>query len=214
MRKGFRRVTPRSTGARAVDSVWLTVCRVAVSSRTKGLGVWVQQILELVGREPAGIPVDWEAIEREIGAPLPQDYKELAEAFSGGLFSDTVVFLACDEGQAFDLVTQWRAALAADRDQQLGDVSAVTPYKIYEPGGEGLISWGSTEWGDEYFWLIDSTKSGKWPILARGGDIDQWHTFDMPTSEFLYRVLTDTDFRPLGIAHYALAATFEPGDTL
>ncbi|MFF1813679.1 SMI1/KNR4 family protein, partial [Streptomyces sp. NPDC058251] len=186
----------------------------ALLLRTKGLDMWVQRLLEFVGREPAGIPVDWEATEREIGAPLPPDYKELYEAFGGGLFSDTVTFLAYDEGQVFDLVTQWRAALAADRDPDLGNVSAVTPYKIYEPGGEGLVSWGSTEWGDQYFWLMDSAESGKWPILARSGDIDQWHTCDMSTSEFLYRVLTDTDFRPFGNAQHALGATFEPGYTL
>lgn len=180
----------------------------------EGDKMWVRKILEFVGRESVGIPVDWEAIEREIGAPLPPDCKELSEAFGGDLFSDTVTFLACDENQAFDLVTRWRSALAADRDPRLGDVSAVTPYKIYEPGGEGLISWGSTEWGDEYFWLINSAESGKWPILARAGDIDQWHTFDMSTSEFLYRVLTDTDFRPFGIAQHALGATFEPGYAL
>jgi hypothetical protein len=176
--------------------------------------MWVQRLLAFVGREPAGLRVDREVTETEIGAPLPPDYRELCEAFGSGLFCDTVTFLACDEGQVFDLVTQWRAALAAERDPQLGDVSAVTPYKIYEPDGEGLMSWGSTEWGDEYFWLIDSTESGKWPILARGGDMDQWHSFDMSTSEFLYRVLTDTAFRPFGIAQHALGATFEPGYTL
>ncbi|WP_306191737.1 SMI1/KNR4 family protein [Streptomyces sp. MK5] len=182
--------------------------------RAKSLDMWVQRILEFIGWEPAGIPVDWEAIEREIGAPLPPDYKELSEAFGGGLFNDTVTFLAREERKAFNLVTRWRSALAADRDPRLGDVSAVTPYKIYEPGGKGLISWGSTEWGDEYFWFIDSAEPGKWPVLARAGDIDQWHTFDMSTSEFLYRVLADTDFRPFGVTQYGLEATFEPGDTL
>lgn len=176
--------------------------------------MWVQRLLEFVGREPVGIPADWEAIERGLGTQLPPDYKELYEAFGGGLFSDTVTFLACDEGQVFDLVSRWRAALATDLDPTFGDVSAVTPYKIYEPGGTGLISWGSTEWGDEYFWLVDSAEPGKWPILARVGDTDRWHTFDMSTSEILYRVLTDTDFHPFGIAQHARGATFEPASTL
>ncbi|MDT0612285.1 hypothetical protein [Streptomyces lancefieldiae] len=33
----------------------------------------------------------------------------------------------------------------------------------------------------------------------------------MSTSEFLYRVLADADFRPFGIAQYDLGTTFEPG---
>jgi hypothetical protein len=33
----------------------------------------------------------------------------------------------------------------------------------------------------------------------------------MCTSEFLYRVLTDADFQPFGIAQYDLGTTFKPG---
>ncbi|WP_433445858.1 hypothetical protein ACQPXS_00280 [Streptomyces sp. CA-142005] len=33
----------------------------------------------------------------------------------------------------------------------------------------------------------------------------------MSTSEFLYRVLADADFRPFGIAQYDLGTTFQPG---
>ncbi|MFE7109277.1 hypothetical protein ACFU98_00865 [Streptomyces sp. NPDC057575] len=38
----------------------------------------------------------------------------------------------------------------------------------------------------------------------------------MSTSEFLYRVLADADFRPFGIAQYELGARFElpPGGSL
>ncbi|MEV4336631.1 hypothetical protein [Streptomyces sp. NPDC049590] len=150
----------------------------------------------------------------ELGVPLPTDYtdyKELCEAFGGGVFSECVYFPGSDEGVSFDLLAQWRAALSVDRDGGFGDVSAVDPHAVYAPGGKGLVQWGSTEWADEYFRLIDAERPGEHPVLARSNDIDARHRYDMPTSEFLHRVLADADFHPFGIARYGLGTAFEPG---
>ncbi|WP_193776040.1 SMI1/KNR4 family protein [Streptomyces sp. E2N166] len=167
-------------------------------------------MIELTGWEPLGICVDWAAIEGELGVPLPSDYKELYEAFGGGVFSDSVYFLGRDEGSVFDFLTQWRVWLSVDQDGELGSVSAVDPHAIYAPGGKGLVPWGSTEWADGYFWLIDAERPGDHPVLARPED-GVWRRYDMSTSEFLYRVLTDADFQPFGIAQYNLGTTFKPG---
>ncbi len=173
--------------------------------------MWVQRVIELTGWEPLGISVDWAAIEGELGVPLPADYKELYEAFSGGVFGDSLYFLGRDEGRAFDFLTQWRVDLSVDQDSRRGNVSAVEPYAIYAPGGKGLVEWDSTEWADEYFWLIDAERPGEYPVLARSNDVGAWHRYDMSTSEFLYRVLADADFRPFGFAQYDLGTTFTPG---
>ncbi|MGW2407055.1 SMI1/KNR4 family protein [Streptomyces sp. NPDC001739] len=173
--------------------------------------MWVQRVIELTGWEPLGISVDWAAIEGELGVPLPADYKQLYEAFGGGVFSDSVYFLGRDEGVAFDLLAQWRASLSADQDNTFNDVSAADPYVTYAPSGKGLVKWGSTEWADEYCWLIDAEQPGDYPILARSHDVDGWHRYDMSTAEFLYRILADADFQPFGIAQYDLGTTFTPG---
>ncbi|MFH8370340.1 SMI1/KNR4 family protein [Streptomyces sp. NPDC018031] len=172
--------------------------------------MWAQRVIELSGWEPLGISVDWAAVEEELRIPLPADYKELFEAFGGGTFSDSVFFFARDEGLAFDFLTQWRAALQVDRDGRYGSVSAVDPHSVYAPGGKGVVTWGATEWGDEYCWLIDAQRPGEYPVLARAEDND-WRRYDMTTAEFLYRVLADADFRPFGIAQYDLGTAFQPG---
>ncbi|MFF8027422.1 SMI1/KNR4 family protein [Streptomyces sp. NPDC007896] len=174
--------------------------------------MWVQRVIELTGWEPLGISVDWAAIEGELWVPLPTDYKELYEVFGGGVFSDSVYFLGRGEGLAFDFLTQWRVSLSVDQDRKLGGVSAVEPYAIYAPGGKGLVHWGSTEWADEYCWLIDAEQPGDYPVLARADD-GAWHRYDMSTSEFLYRVLADADFQPFGVGRYALNPTFESGSS-
>ncbi|MER5901205.1 SMI1/KNR4 family protein [Streptomyces mirabilis] len=158
--------------------------------------------------------VDWAAIEGALGVPLPADYKELYEVFGGSIFSDSLYvldFLGRDEDPAFDFLTRWRVSLPVDQDSKLGNVSAVEPYAIYAPGSKGLVEWGSTEWADEYFWLIDAERPGECPVLARSNDVGAWHRYDMPTSEFLYRVLADAIFQPFGIAQYDLDTTFKPG---
>jgi cell wall assembly regulator SMI1 len=174
------------------------------------MNVWVQRLLDFTERESAHFSSDPDAVEREMGIPLPDDYKELWRAFGGGAFGGSVYFLAQDDGQVFDLLTQWRAALAADRSPELGDVSAVAPHTVYSPGGKGLVPWGSTEWGDEYFWSVDAATPADYAILARVGDSDRWHRFAFSTAEFLYRVVADPEFRPFGVARYGLAPRFEP----
>ncbi|MFJ2026906.1 SMI1/KNR4 family protein [Streptomyces sp. NPDC087897] len=172
--------------------------------------MWVQRVIDATGWEPLGLSVDWATVEGELGVPLPADYKELCEAFGGGVFSDTVSFLGRSEGASFDFLTQWRASLSFDQSW-LGDVSAFDPHAVYAPGGKGLLHWGSTEWADEYAWLVDAERPGAYPILARSHDPGPWVRYDMSTSEFLYRVLADADFRPFGIAQYELGTTFQPG---
>ncbi|MFG2334776.1 SMI1/KNR4 family protein [Streptomyces sp. NPDC048604] len=167
----------------------------------------MQRVIELTGWEPLGLSVDWTAMEEELQCPLPADYKELFEAFGGGVFSESVYFLARDEGISFDFLAQWRAELSTDRDSSLGSVSAMDPYAVYAPGGKGLVTWASTEWGDQYCWLLDAERPGEHPVLARVED-NEWRRYDMSTSEFLYRVLTDADFKPFGIARYNLDKTF------
>ncbi|MGA5515266.1 SMI1/KNR4 family protein [Streptomyces pseudogriseolus] len=166
---------------------------------------WVRRVIDLTGWEPLGLTIDWAAVEGELGVPLPEDYKELAAAFGGGVFGDSVYFLGCGAGVSFDLPAQWRARLS------YGSVSAVEPYEAYTPDGKGVLTWGSTEWADEYCWLIDAERPGEYPVLARSHDPGPWYRYDMSTSEFLHRVLADADFRPFGIARYDLGATFVPG---
>jgi hypothetical protein len=202
----------RVTGWDARDAAqpWAEIEAEVGTELPKDCCTWVQRVIELTGWKPLGNSVDWAAIEGELGVPLPADYKELYEAFGGGTFSDSVSFLGRDEGVSFDFLTQWRVALSVDQDSRLGSVSAVDPYAIYAPGGKGVVAWGSTEWADEYCWLIDAERPGDYPVLARSHDGGPWHWYDMSTSEFLYRVLADADFQPFGIAQYDLGATFKP----
>ncbi|WP_142168726.1 SMI1/KNR4 family protein [Streptomyces sp. SLBN-134] len=168
----------------------------------KGLYMWVQRILEFTDWEPSAHSVDWDAVERELQIPLPTDYKELCEAFGGGTFCDSVYFLGNIDGPMFNLLVRWQASISVGRDSE--------PHPAYTPGGNGFMTWASTEWADQYCWLLDAERPDEYCILARG-DSDEWCRYEMSTSEFLYRVLADKKFKPFGIAEYNLDPTFQPG---
>ncbi|MFE7327947.1 SMI1/KNR4 family protein [Streptomyces sp. NPDC057565] len=161
----------------------------------------VQHLVEFTGWESSVHSVDWARVEGELQAPLPADFKELCEVFGGGTFCDSVSFLGDTEGVSFDFLDQWRLAMSVE--------GAGGSYPVYAPGGIGVVTWASTEWADEYCWLIDARRPGEYPILARD-DGGEWCKFEMSTSEFLYRVLSDGNFKPFGIAQYGLDPTFLP----
>ncbi|MEV5931610.1 hypothetical protein AB0L56_02280 [Streptomyces sp. NPDC052079] len=58
--------------------------------------------------------------------------------------------------------------------------------------------------------LLEAQRPGEYCILVRG-DVGEWCRYEMSTSEFLYRVLADKEFKPFGIADYDLDPTFQPG---
>ncbi|WP_208026515.1 hypothetical protein [Streptomyces sp. Tu 3180] len=47
--------------------------------------------------------------------------------------------------------------------------------------------------------------------LEQGNDAGEWCRYEMSTSEFLYRVPADKEFKPFGVAEYGLDPTFQPG---
>ncbi|MEV0775968.1 hypothetical protein [Streptomyces sp. NPDC050428] len=142
----------------------------------------------------------WDAIERELQAELPIDYKELGEALGGGVFSGFVYLLCVDDGEVFDLIAQWRGYLNDAREHGADDDPIFAPYSVYEPGKQGIIPWGSTESGDEFYWLADDSAPEGWPIVARRADSMEWDRYEIGVPEFIMRVLTDPEFHPFTIA--------------
>ncbi|WP_405890133.1 hypothetical protein OG427_15055 [Streptomyces sp. NBC_00133] len=152
-------------------------------------------------------------MERELGVQLPGDYKQMCEVFGCGEFSDFLHVLAVDDSKVFDLLIRWRGFLNDALEFGVGedDVDPIfDPYRIYEPGKIGLIPWGSSRSADEFYWLVEPGTTGDWPILARVADSTNWRRFDISVPEFVFRVLTDPDFRPFGVSRTIPQPFFTP----
>ncbi|MFF0747327.1 hypothetical protein ACFYVL_43810 [Streptomyces sp. NPDC004111] len=148
--------------------------------------------------EPLGLDLPWKKIEAVLGTSLPEDYKQLAETFGKGEFSDFLRLILVDNTGQFDLLRIWRSYCEVSPARESDPV--FSPYHVYRPDLPGLIPWAFGEWRSSFFWLASAREDpNSWPILARS-DNYSWHQVNMSTSEFTFRLLTDSDFDPFSIA--------------
>ncbi|MFF8972234.1 hypothetical protein [Streptomyces sp. NPDC014995] len=169
-------------------------------------GSWVDSLLRVTGRDTRDAAQPWAEIEAEMGTELPSDYKQLCEAFGVGEFSQVVSVWCADGTRVTDLLRMWRVLLEDD-DPLAGPFA---PYPIHVPGTTGgLIPWGTSRAADMFFWQVTDGAVDAWPVLARMEDAEEWDRYEMPATEFLYRILTDPGFRPYSVAQAVLEPSFD-----
>jgi hypothetical protein len=161
---------------------------------------WVSRILETVSQENLHLEIDWNAIERELSAPLPDDFKELAESIGVGEFSEYLYVHTSDYPDDFS-VLGGLAGIRRALERRPVSERVYEPYGIFTPGGVGLIPWGrAVQEGVEFYWLAGGENPNQWPILARLDPSEEWYRFDMTVSEFVFRMLTgDENVSPFRI---------------
>jgi hypothetical protein len=159
---------------------------------------WVTELVSLTGWQAERHEMEWSDTEREFGTPLPADFKEICEVFGRGSFCGYLeLLLPVNATDPYSLVGRWNALKS--RGDSPSVRSFFEPYRVFEDSG--LIFWGVSVTEASYCWLADASKRPEeWPVVARTDPLEEWHRFDMTTSEFIYRVLTDREFRPFSIA--------------
>ena len=133
-------------------------------------------------------PVEWRAaIEAELGLTLPQDIIEFALVYGSGTFSlQFGVYNPFDPGY----VTFVRdiSAIFAEKKAECGNLRV--PYAIFPQAG-GLLCWGTDLNGSEMFWLTEGP-SDSWPIVLWDRDYGRFERWEMPMTEFLVAVFSNT----------------------
>lgn len=167
---------------------------------------WVDELVSITGWQSERQEVEWSDIERRLGTPLPADFKEICEVFGRGAFCGYLELLPVDSAAPHSLLGRWTAMKERWASPRMR--ARFEPYRVFE--GSGLILWGQSVTEASYYWLADpSTSPEKWPIVARTDPLEEWHRFDVSTSEFICRVLTDREFRPFSIASKVKRLFFE-----
>ncbi|MEU1437513.1 hypothetical protein ABZ438_26130 [Streptomyces sp. NPDC005786] len=165
---------------------------------------WVERLAAVTGWDGDTREPDWSGTEESLGTPLPEDFKELRRRFAPwGAFSDHLLVLEANEESE---------SLRGNHERLLKSVSANPENRrAFDPvgllganedmPGTGLVQWGYSFIEEEYYWLADTTRDAStWPVMARVDPLEPFQRFDISASEFVYRVLTEADFKPFGVA--------------
>ncbi|MFK0246866.1 SMI1/KNR4 family protein [Amycolatopsis azurea] len=152
----------------------------------------VDEIARLVGWRAGDFrpELDWDTVERELGTPLPADYKDLLARFPSGDFRGCIEL--DNPGQSADDLAGTKGSneklLEIFADEYTGYLTGVS-YRLFpEPGG--LYPWGRNDVGGTFWWITDSADPDDWRIAYN--DRDNWHEHPGPMSKVIHEILTST----------------------
>ncbi|MFF4548905.1 SMI1/KNR4 family protein [Streptomyces sp. NPDC001435] len=145
---------------------------------------WLDRLVAVTGWTSARTyPVDWTAVESQLGTPLPADYKTLVETFGEGQFDGFLdVYLPPD------LIRS--VPYGARPGPQPWEPQSWEPDSPL-PAAGGLLRWASNEHEQAFYWIIDGPDPDRWPVYATNDDGEADSRFDCTATEFLFHYLTD-----------------------
>ncbi|OXM54961.1 hypothetical protein [Amycolatopsis alba] len=153
---------------------------------------YVDEVARLVGWQPGDFrpEVDGETLERELGTPLPDDFKDLLTRFPSGAYRDSIE--VGNPAQSADALADTKRhndqLLEIFADEYTGYLKGVS-YRLFpEPGG--LYPWGRHDAGGTFWWITDSADPNTWRIAYN--DRDDWHEHPGPMSKVIHEILTST----------------------
>ncbi|MEU9700610.1 hypothetical protein [Streptomyces sp. NPDC047981] len=160
---------------------------------------WVDRIVGRLPWSPLALEISWGEIEEELQCSLPGDFKELCETFGRGVFSGFLEIASSAGGADLELLRQWRSLR---RIVEVNPFAAadLERYGVYRFGSRGLLPWADTYSECQIYWLASNEPSERWPIVVQDSEGD-WSEFAMSASEYVFRTLTDEEFR-FGVAKY------------
>lgn len=158
----------------------------------------VERLTELVPPPGPRRSRDWQAVEQELGTPVPADYQQLVETYGGGVFDETIWLLdpACPDDD-YNLL-----AATAERAEVLADLWKTEPVpEQLQTAGARVIPWAYVEdSGAWLYWLVQpGQKPDAWTVMLNEGRGPLWEHHSAPCADFLLAVLTgqaETEYFP------------------
>lgn len=168
---------------------------------------WIDRLLELTGWHQPRWECEWTETEARLGVSLPADYKELCARFGPGIFAEDYLTVLADERAGRDSLLRWWQGMVERMENHPHRMERLLgPHKVYGINGRsGVIPWCSAAPDGVIFWLADAAVDpDSWPIVGKYEltHEEEWHRFDMSASEFVYRALTDSEFRPFSVQRW------------
>ena len=144
-----------------------------------------QQLIDMARLTPPAAPFDWEQVEQRLGAPVPQDYRELLDGGGGGLWLDFLRLFVPAPGPGFKHVDLERSGLEFEQLQDMFEDEVVGPPDDLDPEAR-LLPWASTGSGVTLYWQVSpGADADSYPIQVSDRNGDLWERYDQPTTDLL-----------------------------
>lgn len=125
---------------------------------------------------------DWERDERELGTPLPKDFRQVADVYGAGWLEPlNVVLFVPDEDPARSLATVASEQAGIDREHLV--------YRIH-PESDGLLMWAERCDGQPLYWRTSGPPE-RWTVVVREQDV--LVDTGLPTLRYLYERCVEAD---------------------
>lgn len=151
---------------------------------------------------PPAVP-DWAATEGRIGRALPQDFKELVEAYGGGDFDGHLSLLVPPPTRTGSEIAGYNDG----RMDELNDLWEITENRPAVLDGPGLllVTWADTIDSDSVNWLVEPGLSPQeWAVAVLDADLGACEIYRMTGTEFLAGLLSGEIDSPI-LSHHLQA---------
>ncbi|MFC8801086.1 hypothetical protein ACFT2C_25425 [Promicromonospora sp. NPDC057138] len=148
-----------------------------------------QQLIDMARLTPAAGPFDWEQVGQRIGAPVPQDYRELLEAGGGGLWLGFLRLFVPAPGAGLKHVDLERSGLEFEQLQDMFEDEIVEPPEDLDHDSR-LLPWASTGSGLTLYWEVSpGAAADSYPIRVSDRNGDLWGRYDLLTTDLLLGIV-------------------------
>jgi hypothetical protein len=131
---------------------------------------------------------EWSRVENELGTKLPGDYKQFINRFGTCRLCDFIwVFDPFSKNQHLNLHTQVQRILEGMQVLQQ-KFEEERQYPLYPQRG-GLLPWGTTDNGDNLFWLTSGSPE-EWAIILNESRSPFYEQYTGDMSHFLLLAVT------------------------
>ncbi|GAA0568009.1 hypothetical protein GCM10010172_60270 [Paractinoplanes ferrugineus] len=146
---------------------------------------YADRLANLLGVADDAASCSWEAVEEEIGSPLPGDYKELIDHTGSAVFDDRLSVFAPSSSEETDL-----ASLIKERDwawEYLRE-DVDLPERFFTEDRR-LIAFAAIDACYFYWDARDGSAPEDWGVVIVDGDLQNWFELPLSATECLYKIL-------------------------
>jgi hypothetical protein len=168
----------------------------------------------------------WDEVEAELGTALPPDYKDFVRLYGSGYFMQ---FLGVAVPRSRNPNTRLESHVPGVSESFRGFITFEDVSYAVWPTPGGLVPFGTTDNGDDLFWLSNGAPS-EWRVVVFGRGLLRFEAFDCDLTDFLAGLATgailpedfpgdllpcDRLFQPhTRYLHYRLSWRVTPGGTM